>query len=60
MKIFGTILPFIGFKSVPVDEDLRELLDLKPGVTEIETFSIGWLGWSLNILCNIEGSIRGR
>lgn len=44
MRLFGDILPFIGFKAERTTPASREFYGLFPHVREIETFQVGWLG----------------
>ena len=47
MKIFGGILPFIGFREEPVDDDLRAFLHLPDDCETINTFQLEWLWTSI-------------
>lgn len=44
MRLFGDILPYIGFKTEATTPSLRAFYNLYPYVKEIETFQVGWLG----------------
>ena len=43
MRIFGGILPFIGFRDEPVDDELRAFFDLPAEQKTISTFQVEWL-----------------
>jgi hypothetical protein len=55
MRIFGTILPFIGFRRIPLNRDgsiydsgeLSILDEVAPFYTEI--FAIEWLGFGYGL-----------
>lgn len=51
MRIFGTILPFIGFRDEEVTADMREVLEIPPHVKTLETFQIEWLGTAIVVAC---------
>ncbi len=47
MRIFGGLLPFVGFREEKVDEELRAFLGLPPDVKKLNTFQLAWLGTSI-------------
>lgn len=50
MKIFGGILPFVGWRTEEVDADLRRFFDYGQDVTHVNTFQLEWFGYGL-IFC---------
>ena len=44
MRLFGDILPYIGFRNEETTPQLRAFYSLYPHIREIETFQIGWFG----------------
>lgn len=42
MKLFGTILPFIGFTKLPLEQKLELGI---PAHEEINVFAVEWLGF---------------
>lgn len=51
MRLFGDILPFIGFRNHPVDARLRKLLQLPAHVKELTFFEVEWFGrgWGVSL-----------
>lgn len=49
MRLFGGILPFIGFREEPVDPDLRAFFDLPEDQETITTFQVEWFNCGLSI-----------
>lgn len=48
MKLWGGYLPFIGFRDHPVDEDMRYIFRLKPGVEKVTCFEAAWFGYGVS------------
>jgi hypothetical protein len=49
MKLFGTLIPFIGFREIEVDPELRRFLRLPADTETVNTFQFEWLGCALII-----------
>lgn len=52
MKLFGGLLPFIGFREEPVSPAFARYLDLPAGTRYINTFQVAWFGWALCVALN--------
>ena len=50
MKIFGGVLPFIGYRVEEVDDQMRRFFDFDEEVTHINTFQLEWF-WHGIIVC---------
>jgi hypothetical protein len=50
MKIFGGILPFVGFREEEVDDQMRRFFDFPEEITRINTFQIEWF-WHAVVIC---------
>jgi hypothetical protein len=46
-RIIGTVIPFIGFRTLEVDEGLRHFIDLTSNVKTINSFQLEWLGCTI-------------
>lgn len=49
MRLFGGVLPFIGFREEALDDDLRSFFGLPESTMTINTFQIGWFGVAVAI-----------
>jgi hypothetical protein len=50
MKLFGGILPFIGYRDEPLRNDQEAaFFELPPGTRVMETFQVEWLWFGLMI-----------
>lgn len=54
MRLFGTILPFIGFREYVLDDELRQFLDLPPEIESINAFQIEWFGLGATFFYNVD------
>lgn len=43
-RLIGTIIPFIGFREIDIDDGLRNFLDVAPDRKTINSFQLEWLG----------------
>lgn len=50
MRIFGGILPYIGFRTIEVDEDLRRELDLPAEMKTANQFCVEWLNLGIGVI----------
>lgn len=51
MRLFGGILPFIGFRDEPVDDDMRSFFDLPEDQQTISTFQVEWFNCGFSLVC---------
>ena len=50
MKIFGGVLPFIGYRVEEVDDQMRRFFDFDDDVSHINTFQLEWF-WRSIVIC---------
>lgn len=55
MRIWGGLLPFIGFREEEVDADMRKFFDLDPSITHMQTFQLEWFGMGLVFVLKAVG-----
>lgn len=44
MRLIGTVIPFIGFREIEVDADLRQFLHVPSHIKKLNSFQLEWLG----------------
>ena len=50
MRIWGGLLPFVGFREEEIDDHMRKFFDIPAELTHVDTFQIEWLGYGI-VLC---------
>jgi hypothetical protein len=50
MRVWGGLLPFIGFREELIDEQMRTFFDIPMEYTHINTFQLEWLGYGI-VIC---------